>query len=89
MATKVTQKTCDVAAAGSNVKGRLEMVSFAGASALDFFRNSTSDANCGVASVLASSSMRYTLSRCATKTPGTSSLEASLERSLLEHQKRF
>ncbi|MEI6416652.1 MAG: hypothetical protein WCO92_02915, partial [Verrucomicrobiota bacterium] len=32
---------------------------------LDFFQNSTTDANCGVAPVLASSSINYTLSRCA------------------------
>ena len=47
------------------------------------FRNSTSDANCGVAPVLASSSIRYTLSRCAPEASGTSSPAASLERSLL------
>ncbi len=38
---------------------------------LDFFQNSTSDANCDVAPVLASSSINYTLSRCAPETPGT------------------
>ena len=53
------------------------------ATLLDFFENSTSGANCGVASVLASSSMNYTLSRCAPEAPGTSSPEASFERSLL------
>ena len=50
---------------------------------IDFFRNSTSDANCGVAPVLASSSINYTLSRCAPEAPGTSSPEASLERNLV------
>ncbi|MEI6416844.1 MAG: hypothetical protein WCO92_03905 [Verrucomicrobiota bacterium] len=50
---------------------------------LDFFRNSTDAANCGVAPVLASSSISYTLSRCAPEAPGTSSASASLERSLL------
>ncbi|MEI6416403.1 MAG: RsmE family RNA methyltransferase [Verrucomicrobiota bacterium] len=38
---------------------------------LDFFQNSTSDANCDVAPVLASSSINYTLSRCAPEAPGT------------------
>ncbi|MBX9577408.1 MAG: hypothetical protein K2W97_02900 [Chthoniobacterales bacterium] len=50
---------------------------------VDFFRNSTSDANCGVAPVLASSSINYTLSRCAPEAPGTSSPEASFEKSLV------
>ncbi|MBX9577942.1 MAG: NAD(P)H-hydrate dehydratase [Chthoniobacterales bacterium] len=50
---------------------------------IDFFPNSTSDANCGVAPVLASSSIRYTLSPCAPEAPGDSSPEASLERSLM------
>ncbi len=48
---------------------------------LDFLRNSTSGANCGVTPTLASS---YTLSRCASEAPDTSSPEASLERSLLK-----
>ena len=51
---------------------------------LDFFQNSTSDANCDVAPVLASSSINYTLSRCASEPPGTSSPEASFERSLFK-----
>ncbi|MEI6416720.1 MAG: hypothetical protein WCO92_03265, partial [Verrucomicrobiota bacterium] len=38
---------------------------------IDFFRNSTSDVNCVVAPVLASSSVNYTLSRCAPEAPGT------------------
>ena len=57
---------------------------------IDFFQNSTSNANCGVAPVLASSSINYTLSRCAPEAPGTSSPEASFERSLtkgLAHHK--
>ncbi|MBX9577100.1 MAG: hypothetical protein K2W97_01330 [Chthoniobacterales bacterium] len=53
----------------------------------DFFENSTSDANCVVAPVLASSSISYTLSRCATEAPGTSSPEASFERSLISKKK--
>ena len=40
---------------------------------------STDAANCGVASVLASSSIKDTLSRCAPKTPGTSSASATLK----------
>ena len=40
---------------------------------------STDAANCGVASVLASSSMNDTLSRCATKAPNTSSASATLK----------
>ena len=47
---------------------------------IDFFRNSTSDANCGVAPVLASSSINYTLSRCAPEAPGTASPAASSTR---------
>ncbi len=50
--------------------------------ALDFFRNSTSAVNCGVVPVLAPSSTSCTLSCCAPSAPGTSSAEASLERSL-------
>ncbi|MCX6957552.1 MAG: 4-hydroxy-3-methylbut-2-enyl diphosphate reductase [Verrucomicrobiae bacterium] len=50
--------------------------------AADFFRNSTADANCGVAPMLASSSINDTRSRCASEAPGTSSPAASLERSL-------
>lgn len=48
----------------------------------DFSQNSTSDANCGVAPVLASSSINDTLSRCAPEAPSTSSPEASFKRSL-------
>ena len=40
---------------------------------------STDAANCGVASVLASSSINDTLSRCATKAPGTSSASVTLK----------
>ena len=40
---------------------------------------STDVANCGVAPVLASSSINDTLSRCATKAPGTSSTSATLK----------
>jgi dihydrofolate synthase/folylpolyglutamate synthase len=53
--------------------------------ALDFFRSSTSAANCGVAPVLALSSTLSTFHRWAPSAPGTSSAEASLERSLLEN----
>ena len=48
----------------------------------DLLHNSTADAHCGVASVLASSSMNNTLSRCALKAPGTASSSASSIRSL-------
>ncbi|HLB32617.1 MAG TPA: UDP-N-acetylmuramoyl-L-alanine--D-glutamate ligase [Chthoniobacterales bacterium] len=51
---------------------------------IDFFRNSTDTANCGVAPVLGASSMLYTLNSCAPSTPCTSSESASLERSLVE-----
>jgi len=50
----------------------------------DFFQNSTADANCGVAPVLASSSIKYKLSRCAPEAPSTSSSAASFERSRLK-----
>ena len=50
---------------------------------LDFFPNSTSVANCCVAPVLALSSTSCTLLRCAPSAPGTSSTEASFERSLM------
>ncbi|MBX9577067.1 MAG: hypothetical protein K2W97_01155 [Chthoniobacterales bacterium] len=50
----------------------------------DFLENSTAGANCVVAPVLASSSIRYTLSRCAPEAPGTSSPAASFERSLFK-----
>lgn len=43
----------------------------------DLLHNSTADAHCGVASVLASSSMNNTLSRCALKAPGSASSESS------------
>ena len=49
----------------------------------DFVQNSTSDANCGVAPVLVSSSINDTLSHCAPEAPGTLSPEANFERSLL------
>src|SRR3990167_1584620 len=62
-----------------------------GTKPLDFFRNSTDTANCGVAPELerivsstpGASSMLYTLNSCAPSTPCTSSASASLERSLL------
>ena len=50
---------------------------------VDFSQNSTSDANCGVAPVLASSSINYTLSPCVPESSGTSSTEANFERSLV------
>ncbi|MBX9576849.1 MAG: threonylcarbamoyl-AMP synthase [Chthoniobacterales bacterium] len=49
----------------------------------DLLRNSTDRAHCGVAPVLASSSINYTLSRCAPEAPSTASLSASLEEGLL------
>ena len=50
---------------------------------VDFSRNSTDAANCGVAPVLGASRMLYTLNSCAPSTPCTSSASASLERSLI------
>ena len=56
-------------------------------SLLDFFRNSTDAANCGVAPVLGASSSFCTLNSCAPSTPCTSSASASLERSLLNRSR--
>ena len=53
---------------------------------VDFFRNSTSAVNCGVAPVLEVSSSSCTLNFSAPSTPCTSSAEASLGRSLLIRQ---
>ena len=50
---------------------------------IDFLRNSTDTANCGVAPVLGASSMLYTLNSCAPSSPCTSSVSASLEGSLI------
>ena len=49
---------------------------------IDSFQNSTSDANCGLTPVLASSSINYTLSLCAPRARATSLAEANFERSL-------
>ena len=51
---------------------------------INSFRNSTDTANCSVAPVLGASSMLYTLNSCAPSTPCTSSVSASLERSLIQ-----
>jgi isoleucyl-tRNA synthetase len=56
---------------------------------IDFLRDSTDAANCGVAPVLASSSINDTLSRCAPEAPGTSSASANLERSLMLPGEKF
>ena len=55
---------------------------------LDLLHNSTANAHCGVAPVLASSSIRYTLSRCAPEAPGTASPAASSARGLLDSSRR-
>ncbi len=55
--------------------------------ALDLLHNSTANAHCGVAPVLASSSIGYTLSRCAPEAPGTASPAANSAKRLL--RKRF
>ncbi|MCX6957087.1 MAG: squalene/phytoene synthase family protein [Verrucomicrobiae bacterium] len=53
---------------------------------LDLLDNSTAEAHCGVPPVLASSSMTYTLSRCAPEAPSTASPAASSARGLLQDQ---
>ena len=50
---------------------------------LDLLDNSTADVYCGVAPVLAPSSIKDTLSRCAPEAPGTASPAASSARGLL------
>lgn len=51
---------------------------------IDLLYNSTADVHCGVAPMLASSSMNYTLSRCASEAPGTASPAASSPRGLIK-----
>lgn len=50
---------------------------------VDLLHNSIADANCGVASVRTSSSIKYTFSRCAPKAPDPSSPTASSARGLI------
>ena len=57
-----------------------KLITATGAGALDLLHNSTADAHCGVTPVLASSSINYTLSRCAPEAPGTASPAASSTR---------
>ncbi len=61
---------------------RLDISEAAWEARKDFFRNSTSAANCGVAPVLAPSSTLSTFHSCVPSAPGISSAEGSLERSL-------
>ncbi len=59
------------------LSGSLSKYSFA---ELNLSQNSTADAHCGVAPVLAPSSINDTLSRCAPEAPGTASPAASFEK---------